>query len=147
MFLKGKEISPFPISALRLSAKRSFLLTQLLLETRKKEYPLDRKIALIVSSYYSRVSNLPSRLRKKYYENSLLAEVIMKIMSPDPDLEGSNLNDLISHFSYPLKPLPREVCENIISNCIVQEFANSNDPEKLKTGKPLGELAFQLTLL
>lgn len=145
MYLKGKSITPFPISSLRSSARRSFLLTQVLLEVRKKEYTCDKKIALIVSSYYSRVSNLPARVRKKFYENSLLAEVIMKIMSTDPDLSECDLTDLISHFGYRLN-LPLEVCKSILSNCIVQEFADSNDPEKLKRGKPLGLLAEMLTM-
>lgn len=145
MYLKGKSITPFPISSLRSSAKRSFLLTQVLLEARKKEYTCDKKIALLVSQYYSRVSTFPARVRKKFYENSLLAEVIMKIMSTDPDLKECDLSDLIRHFGYRLK-LPLDVCKNILSNCIVQEFANSNDSEKLKRGKPLGLLAEQLTL-
>lgn len=147
MFLKGKEISPFPISALKESSKSSILLTQVLLEARKKDFPLCCDLCLHVSDYYSRVMTLRKRLVKKYYENSLLAETIMKLLSKDLDLQNDNLDRLIRHFNYPIQSLPLGVCESILSNCIVQEFANSNDPDKLKVGQPLGLLAQQLVML
>lgn len=147
MFLKGKEVSPFPLSALNQSARRSYLLTQVLLEASKKDYPTSQNVWPIVSSYYSLVSNFPKRFRKKLLENSLLAECVMKITSSDPDLRmNASFDAIIWHFKYRLISLPRSVCESILINVVVDEFAKSNDPEKLKTGQPLGLLAQQLVM-
>lgn len=147
MFLKGKEISPFPLSALAQSAKKSYLLTQVLLEVSKKDFPTSQNVWPIVSSYYSTVSNFPKRLRKKFTENSLLAECVMKITSSDPDLRmNASFDAIIWHFGYRLISLPQSVCESILINVTVDEFAKSNDPEKLRTGQPLGLLAQQLVM-
>lgn len=96
LLYKGEEISPFPLSALRTSSRRSYQLVNLCMELEKKGW-MTADVPLVVSEFYGIVNNLPSRRRKKIRHNSVGCQGILRCMQ-NPSLASSVLPDLARHW-------------------------------------------------
>jgi len=124
-FLDGVEITPFPFSALKECHKSVVQLTTLLFELKSKNFVPNMSIAKSTTLYHSLVKELPSRFRKKLEKKSSLCEgVLLTIHGHIPVDEW--INSLIKQNGYHLPTLSPDVCKNILSNVVVQAFADSN---------------------
>lgn len=78
-FYQGKEISPFPFSAIRESGKKYYLLTALLVAEKAKGWVYKDGISTAVGDFYGRVLSRPRRFRAKMSENAFISEQVMYI--------------------------------------------------------------------
>lgn len=144
---EGSEITPFPISSLKESSKRYYSLINLLLEVDIKGWNLKCGIPEAIDSFYTFVIKRPSRFRKALYPKIIASEFIMKVMKGlQPVSEINNLAKLLGHR---LPELTLEESQGILSNIVVEIFAESNpenfsEADQAKGKKPLGLLAEQL---
>lgn len=76
---KGHEVTPFPISALKESQKRYYLLCNLLLEVDGKGWSVEESISSSIGQLYGYLG-MPSRFRKEIISKSKDCELIMKVM-------------------------------------------------------------------
>jgi hypothetical protein len=144
LIFKGTEITPFPISALSETANKSYLLTNLLSEEKRKGWVWTEGIPSTVSLFYSSVLNYPSRLRKIFEEKSFLCELMMEIMRGKlPANDG--LNSIIGRWSLNLPILNPDQGLSILSGTALECFVESN-PLDHTQGKPLGQLAQDLVM-
>lgn len=146
LFINGEEITPFPVSAIKESAKRYYLLVNLLDELSKKGWATIEGIPSSVASFYEWIIPRPSTFRAKIKDSSLISELIMKVMR-GTETAGKALNTLIRHFGYPIRELTEEESGNILSNVAVEAFAASNPANQESKGYPLGKLAEDLLIL
>jgi len=138
LFYKGREITPFPISALKESSKRSYLLTQLLIESEIKGWLTKVSIPDSVSEFYGIVLSRPARFRAKQFESSYISERITKVIRgtiPASDCVSQiarqcGYPDLADRFS-------EEVSLGLLKNTTVELFADSN-PENHMSDSPKG---------
>jgi hypothetical protein len=142
MFYKNQEITPFPISALKESAKRYYRLVNLLMEQEKRDY-ISQSIPASVSSFYEFINIKPSKFRKEIYDKSEIVEYITKVMR-DPSSGELWLNHIIQSRGYLIRKLNYNECLSIFSNLAVELFSESN-PENLDDSKELGQMAISLT--
>lgn len=138
----GSEITPFPVSSLVETGKKSYLLTNLLMEETKKGWSWIAGIPLTIRSFYSDVLKFNSTRAAKNEEIGFLSELMMKIMSGIlPANDG--LNTIIRQFDLELPVLNTDQGIAILSGTAVEVFAEGN-PFDYKVGKPLGQLALDL---
>lgn len=142
---KGQEISPFPISAIKESSRRYYLLVNLFDELSRKGWVAVKGIPSAVSEFYEYVLPRRSSFRAKARDNSLYSELIMKVMRGTETAEKA-LNTLIWHFHYPIRELSPEESLGILSNVAVETFAASNPVNAKSKGYPLGLLAENLVI-
>lgn len=137
LIYRGKNISPFPISALKNSGKSWDLLTALLVAETRKDWDIT-SIPKAVSDYFGIMFSRPSRNRKSIELNAkVLYNLINIIRGVLP--AGEALTDLCREWGISLPPIRDDIGINIIANIMVELFSNSQ-PEVGK-GKPLGLLA------
>ena len=139
----NEEITPFPVSSLNQSMKRSYLIANTLLESEVKGW-ISGDVPLAVSSAYGIIRKIPSRLKKKFYNDAYVVERIIGIIRGSKP--ASCLNEIARQFDHPVRLLSEDECQGILSNIAVQLFAESN-PENKKGGKPLGDIAIFYTCL
>jgi len=141
--LDGKDISPFPFSALKECQKSVTQLTTLLFELNGKNFIPAVSITKSITLYHSLVKELPSRFIKKLEKRASLCEGVLKtIHGVIPADEW--INSLIKQNNYQLPVLSSEVCKNILINVTVQAFADSNLLKEINTPSkefPLTRLA------
>lgn len=145
-FLHRVEITFFPVSALKESAKRYYQLVNLLIESEQKGWVTNFGIPPAISTYYEIVEQYNSRRRKVLQDKSYISERIMKIMRGLISA-SDGLNDIIRQFNYPIKQLTDEEAHNVLQNVVVECFADQNPNNSSETSggsKPLGELAIVL---
>jgi hypothetical protein len=75
---KGHEISPFPVSSLKNSGKRYYLLTNLLKEMLTRGWRFD--VNKMVGSYYGYFKSMPSRYRKNMEMKSTLIDNLLDVI-------------------------------------------------------------------
>lgn len=75
---KGHEISPFPVSALKNSGKRYYLLTNLLKEVATRGWNFD--VNEMVGSYFGYFKHKPSRYRKTMVMKSTLVDNLLDVI-------------------------------------------------------------------
>jgi len=144
---KGMEISPFPISALKESLSRSYLMVNLLLELESKGFIAQEGIPIAVSSAYGILKQLPSKFRGKMYDKSYSTELMMKIIKGVLTAE-EGCKALLRYWEFPTA-VDRAIdsYDGVLQSLAVEAFADSN-PENDKFKKaskiPLGGLAEQL---
>jgi len=141
MFVKGQEITPFPISALKESSRRYYRLVNLFKEQERRGY-VSQSIPASVSSFYEFIGRKNAKYCKLMLWNSEISERMMRIMR-DPSLSGKLLNEIISLGGYRIRHLEDEICLGILSNLAVEMFAESN-PENMDDSKELGQMAITL---
>jgi len=147
LVLNNTEITPFPISALRESSRRYYLLVNLLLETESKGWKVVGSIPDAVSSFYGIIRSLPSRYRKKMSDKSYDVELIMKVMRGLVPA-GEAVTAIARKHNLPLPVINDEVATSIFSNIAVELFTSSNpeNDDGSKPTKPLGLLAEELVI-
>lgn len=148
LIYKGSEITPFPISALKESSKRNYLLVALLIETERKGFISRDGIPEALLSYYTYVRILPRNIRDRISKTSVICELMIKLMRGKVTAEDL-LNETIRHYKYPFSHVGPNQSNGLISSLVVEAFADAN-PEndhitkKGKVIKPLGLLATNL---
>jgi len=143
---RGTEITPFPISSLKESMHRSYLVTNLLMETEIKGWILKGNIPEAVADLYGILSSLPSRITKKFEKESYISERIMRVIRGTMPA-GDALNSIARQLGFQLPVISDTVAVAMISNIAVECFADSNPENKDKNkGYPLGLLAENLVL-
>nr|BCY26967.1 RNA dependent RNA polymerase [Nigrospora sphaerica mitovirus 2] len=146
---KGDEITPFPISALRQSTKRSYLLATLLVtEIEKKGWRFQVTVSDMVERWYGAVNQVRSRKRKDWGQQAYITEHMIKIIWGVLPA-GEAINSIARRVGISLPSINDTVGMNILANIMVELFANSRskmDPEA-KGGYPLGALAENLLIL
>jgi len=141
LFYEGQEFTPFPVSALKESARRYYRLVNLFEEQQRRGY-VSQSIPASVASFYEYIKLRPSKFRKKMFKNSQIVERIMRIMR-DPSSSEEHLNALISLGGYRIRHLKEEECLGVLSNLAVEMFSESN-PENMDDSKELGQMAISL---
>nr|UPW42158.1 MAG: putative RNA dependent RNA polymerase [Guangdong mito-like virus 4] len=139
---KGKEISPFPVSALRNSGKRYYLLTNLLLSARDKGWDFD--VPKMVGSYFGRFRNMPSRFRKSMITKSTIICNLLEV------IQGTRP---ASHLSVVYRQLG--LTEAIASNASVslmlsetiKDLFIKSDPTMSQNGETLGLYAEKILIV
>jgi len=143
----GLEITPFPISALKESKTRYYMLVNLLLESERKGFVSVEGVPRAISLLYSLIDHKPRRFCGKMESKSVDCELIMKVMRGLLTACDA-LTGIASNHHLPITQALKynNQCDSagILSSVCVELFADSNpeneDPKK-KTGKPLGLLA------
>jgi hypothetical protein len=143
LFYRGEEISPFPLSALKQSARRYYQLVNLLMECEKKGW-VTTDTPLCVSGFYGFLYNRPSRNRKVIRENSIGCQAILRCMQ-SPSLAPQVLSDLARHWNYSLD-WDYVSWEEILGESLWLAFTKSLDQMGRSSGAPLGDLARDLLL-
>jgi hypothetical protein len=143
---KGQEITPFPISALAESEKRSYLLTNLLIECEEKDWRTKEGVPASVQLYYKVVKNIRSKVASVYHDNSYQSELMTRVMNGTlPACDA--LNALIKKWGFQIRPLTEEESQGILSNIAVECFALSNPFNERPSRKKcvgLGPMAISL---
>lgn len=142
---KGKEISPFPLSAIQESSSKYFYLVNILNHARSREYPIIPGVPRVVEQFHSSVLNHPSRMRKKIREKSCLTALVLQILR-DPDTAKIIIPDILRYVGFDSEIQQQLGFDPIglISSIAVECFADSQ--EGINEGKPLGLLA-EITLI
>nr|UPW42057.1 MAG: putative RNA dependent RNA polymerase [Yunnan mito-like virus 29] len=139
---KGREISPFPVSALKECGKKYYFLTSLLVQQQERGWAID--VSEMVGDFFGRFLNRRRSFRKAMAQKSFVSEKIMKIMNGT--LPASILFGVARRVGIPLPPLSEWSAETILADATLDLFTES-DPTLKSKGKPLGLLAEELLLL
>jgi hypothetical protein len=144
LVLNHVEITPFPISSLKESSKKYYLLVNLLMEEIRKGWDWHKGIPLTIELFYAQVLGFNSTFRAKVEEKAFLCELTMKMMRGVlPCNDG--LNAIIGRWSLQIPPLVDDEGSSVLSNTAAGIFAEGN-PFEYKKGKPLGLLAEMFTI-
>lgn len=145
LIYKGVEISPFPVSALRETLKDNSLFVNLLVELEPKGWVTHSGIPKALAEFSGRFKNYPSRLKKRVGLQAFITERMIKIVRDTSRAEL--LNEVFRELGYQLPTLSLEVCQNILSNIIVECFSDSfNNLSSIKRGVGLGQLALDMVI-
>lgn len=141
-FYRSKEITHFPVSALKESSNRYYLLTNLLLETENKEWLSCNDIPATVCEYYKMVKHHRSKNRDILRHRSTLAMLVLKYTKGLVSAY-SVCEYIIRSNSLPTNLIPDEGTFKRVFFAVLRDLFMASDPAK-KPGKPLGLLAEQL---
>lgn len=150
LFFKGEEITPFPISSLKESGKRSYLLTHLLIESEKKGWLTKVSIPDAVRDFYSIIRERRRSFRAKMFKDAYISERIMKVIRgsiPARDCVSQIAGEYDYHNIASL--VSEEVSLGLLKNITVELFADSNPENHIKSetkGPGLGYLAEELVM-
>jgi len=127
IFYQGVEVSPFPYSALRECSKSYSLLFTLLWSLRNKGTWMPKEDVMLTGLQFFRLVMSWRRpyLRDKVTPKSWLLLGILDIVAGLRSADDF-LNEIIRTKNYRLPTLSFDVCKNILANCVVQAFADSN---------------------
>jgi hypothetical protein len=149
LFFKGEEITPFPISSLKESAKRYYLLVNLLDEVSRKGWMTLEGIPQAIFLFYKTVIKRNTKFSAFARDESHYCELIMKVIRGTLAADKA-LNTLIRHFGYKVKrDLNIVEARSVLENVAVETFAASNPFNKYaetEGGYPLGKLAEDLVI-
>lgn len=141
---KGVEITPFPISSVKETQKRFYLLVNLLIEETRKGWEWIEGIPFTIKSFYQIVRKFNSKYRTELSERSFVCELMMKIMRGTiPANDG--LNTIIRRNGFPLPELNPDQGLSILSGTALECFID-NSPLDYSAGEPLGEYALMRTI-
>jgi len=139
---KGKEITPFPISALSESSHKFYLMVELLKSERRKGWSWDLGIPATIDKFYELVLGFNSRKATEFKERSFLTDIMTDVMR-GVITANDGLNAIIRRNNLLLPELTPEQGISILSGTALEVFVESN-PLDFKQGKPLGQLAQDL---
>lgn len=108
---KGREITPFPISAYANTSKRYYLLVSLLMQEHRKGWIPKDGIPSAIDSFYTIVKPLRKKFRRNLVKYSLATELVTKVMGKQ-DTEEERLNTL-TRFNQFSKSINPSWCEDI----------------------------------
>lgn len=127
IFYQGIEVSPFPYSALKECSKSYELLYTLIWSLRNKGTWLPKVDIMSTGFEFFRIVK---SWRRPYIHKNIepKAWLLLGILDIVSGLRHADdfLNEIIRIRNYRLPILSEEVCKNILGNCIVQAFADSN---------------------
>lgn len=142
LFYKGEEISPFPLSALKESARRYYQLVNLLMECENKGWVTDN-VPLCTSEFYGFVHNRPSKFRRKIESKAIGCRGILRCMQ-NPSLASEILPDLARYWGYSLEQ--STPWDNILGEAFWRAYTKSMEGLASNQGAPLGKLAEDLVM-
>jgi len=145
LFLNGTEISPFPISSLKESSTRYYLMVNLLDELSKKGWVAPDGIPQAIFLFYKMVMKRNTVYSAKLRDESYFSELIMKVIRGTLAAHEA-LNTLMRHFGYKVRDLRHDEGIAILSNVAIETFTKSNPTKQKGIGYPLGQLAEDLVL-
>jgi len=135
IFYQGVEVSPFPYSALHECSKSFDLLFTLLWSLNIKGNWVPKADIMSTGLEFFR---LVKGWRRPYLKNKVKpkAWLLLGILDIVRGLRSADdfLNEIIRTKNYRLPILSESVCKNILGNCIVQAFADSNIAKALDYG-------------
>nr|BCY26968.1 RNA dependent RNA polymerase [Nigrospora sphaerica mitovirus 3] len=149
-FYKGEEITPFPLSALKESGKRYYLLTSLFAQEEGKGWQWKHGVSPVVADFYGRVMNRPARFRAKMELQSFITEQVMKVTW---EVQSASVAVMAIARKLNLSKIPQDLSEysgmSVLVNVVVQLFSESDPTQvKMKPGTPgLGDVATNLVML
>lgn len=144
LVLNGKEITPFPISALPESSHKFYLMVELLKSEKRKGWSWDLGIPATVDKFYELVLGFNSRKAAEFRDRSFLTDIMTDVMrGVIPANDG--LNAIIRKHNLPLPVLNLDQGISILSGTALEVFVESN-PLDFKQGRPLGQLAQDLVI-
>lgn len=135
------EFTPFPVSALKESGRRSYLLTQLLLECQNKGWCVT-SIPSAVSEYYRIVQRHRARNCKVLLDKSVVCEAITKVIRGSITADDG-VYSIVRHFGLQVFPWNSH---DFLSSIAVELFADSNPENNQDSSddRSLGGLAILL---
>jgi hypothetical protein len=142
LILNGIEVTPFPISSLCETSKRSYLLTNTLTEETRRGWNWILGIPLTTEAFYRTVLSYNATRGAKCREKSYLSELMVQTIRGDLPAHDA-LNSIVRRYNLPLPNINDYQGISILSGTALSIFVESN-PLDFKTGKPLGLLAEQL---
>lgn len=153
---KGEEITPFPISSLKESSKRFYLLVNLMIdEVRKGWECLEGIPETVVSLHRLVIGNFRKNIRnkkflEKIYKRSCVSEVVIK-MTRNQITARDALESISRLYFDSLRPIELIYkdggsAEGVLSSLAVEAFADSQTKFTKGRGRPLGDLATNLTM-
>lgn len=140
---KGREISPFPISALKECGKKYYFLTALLLQQVERGWVID--VSEMVGSFYGRFLSRSRRFRASMVEKSFISGAIMEIVTGTKP--ATLLNEISRKLGFNQVTNLSEWSANTILADVSLDLFTDSDPALKDKGKPLGLLAEQLLML
>jgi len=145
LFWKGKEVSPFPISALSGILSQHHAVVSTLLELENKGWVPAVEPAEAASTLIASIRSLPSRYEKKIRLQAKFCDRVMRIIRGTVTA-GEAITSLARDTGFQLD-INDVVGLNLLENITVESFAKSNPLNAPKKGAALGDLAINLTML
>lgn len=143
LFYRNKEITPFPISALKESKKRYYLLVSLLLQENRKGWVGKDGIPLAIESFHTHVLPIRRKLRRKLVMWSHATELMINYISQD--ISASEVVNNLGRLYVPeWVPKTEEDCIDIIFRCFETQFFASAK-KFLFSPEPLGNMSQMAT--
>jgi len=144
LVLNGVEITPFPISALKETQKRFYLLVTLFREEMERGWIPLKGIPEAIFSYYKIVKGFNSKYAAKFRDRSYTCEIIMKMMRGTIRADEA-INSIIRRFGIQLEEQTLEDSDELFKGFLYEAFICS-DPVYSENKESLGLLAEDLTM-
>lgn len=140
---RGKEITPFPISALRESKKRYYLMVSLLLQEKRKGWVGKDGIPLAIESFHTHVLPIRRKLRRKICMWAHATELMINFIRKD--ISASEvINDLGRLYIPDWTDKTEEDSIDLIFQCFESQFFASAK-KFLFSPEPLGNMSQMAT--
>jgi hypothetical protein len=143
-FLLGIEISPFPIASLEALAKHPSSLSSCFMDLKERGWEWSNEIDILIKDFYQSVLQRSSSNSTSCSQTGYISNLMINFMRGTIPAEDC-LNAIIRRHNLPLPELSNYQSISILSGTALEVFMRDN-PLDYKEGKPLGELAFNLTL-
>jgi hypothetical protein len=141
MIYKGQEISPYPISSIKETKKRYYLLLNTIMEIEGHEWHVRESIPRAVELFYEYVVPRRKRFRSKIKNLTEVSELITRVMRESLSAEIA-INGIIRCQGLPIPEMTHEESVKILSAVTRECFEESHPLYAAKPGKkPLGQLA------
>lgn len=140
LLFEGQEISPFPVSAIRESQKKYFLMVSLLLEQGEREWCAIEGIPRAIEYFYTYVRPLRRKLRNEIVRKSEISELMVKTMRG-----VIPASCVINHIARQINPLSDPISEKsskIILSKLIEKLFWESDPTSSGRSGSLGNLAY-----
>lgn len=126
LLYRGEEISPFPISSIKESGKKYYLLTNLLIELEVKGWKTRSGIPEAISIFYATVKGRNATFCAQIFDRSLACELILKCIRgliPATEL----ISELCRQYDIQVSPngVSPSVAAALIETSIVTTFIDS----------------------
>jgi hypothetical protein len=141
---KGTEISPFPSSAIYGKRLDYSNLYSTLMAVREKGWN-HYNVTDMASSFVGMFLGRPSSIKNKVAKEARIFELIVNTIRL-PSTAGENINTLAQEMKISLPNISNDVATNIISNIMVELFAESNPQNSKYKGESLGDLAINMMM-
>lgn len=145
LILNGKEITPFPVHAMR-SASKFYQLLPVLYGERDKGWDFGDEVAKAIASYYEFVKGFNSSISKEFYHKAAVVEQLMLFIRGTGTAMDC-LNAVYRQLGTPVPSITENLARNAIQGAMMDLF-EASDPANQKNvkGKPLGHLAEIITM-